>query len=434
MPALFVALLVLAACGGPSDMEVEATNDQVEAVEPSVTPAPTAAADADDPGPEPSATPEAFELDFGDAVAEPTPSAFSIDFDMSDSVSEPFVPDGAAPGGGVLGAVDNEGSRWKYVGVLGELTPSERVVPPAAPALQPVAGLAPLTGLPASGLGRPAVIIKIDNVNLARPHVGLNEADIVYEELVESGITRFAAVYHSNDVATVGPVRSGRSTDIGIVSSFNMPIFAFSGANSIYEKLIDASPIVNRGAEVFTGYWRQSGRPAPHNLFTSTATMWNSSAGGAAPLPHFAYRAEGAELHPSAVPASQVQLRFLAGASYSINYEWSDDAGGWRRWQSGTPHTDVAGAQVAPENLVVQYIEYIDSGLTDKWGEDLYEGVSVGTGSALIFTQGHMIEATWTRPSLLEAATYTDADGNHIELTAGRTWVALVPPGGATWS
>ena len=82
----------------------------------------------------------------------------------------------------------------------------------------------------------------------------------------------------------------------------------------------------------------------------------------------------------------------------------------------------------------MQFVNYIDTGMTDKWGEDLYEGVSVGTGSALIFTDGHVIDATWTRSTLRSVTTFTDAAGNHIELTPGQTYVSLIPPGGASWS
>ena len=79
------------------------------------------------------------------------------------------------------------------------------------------------------------------------------------------------------------------------------------------------------------------------------------------------------------------------------------------------------------------FTPYIDSGLTDKWGEVLYEGVSVGRGDALIFTDGRVVAARWNRPTLRSPATFTDADGRHVALTPGRTWVAMVAPGGATW-
>jgi len=91
----------------------------------------------------------------------------------------------------------------------------------------------PLTGLPdakASGPAHPAIVVKMDNSPDARPQTGINEADVVYELLVE-GITRYALVFHSNLVDPVGPVRSARSSDIDLVADLSTPLFAWSGAN-----------------------------------------------------------------------------------------------------------------------------------------------------------------------------------------------------------
>ncbi len=427
LPALLVAGLLAGACSGGvsidaalEDTEI-ATTLPTSASTPPPTPAPT-------PTVTPTPAPPAFELD-PDLLLR-LPAGWSPDFGGR---VERLGPSQGPPRGGAVPPRSN-GNRWKYVGVLGRLKPNEQVVAPAADPPAAVPGAAPLTGLAGRSPGRPAVIVKIDNVPLARPQSGLNHADIIYEELVEAGLTRFAAVFHSAKPNTIGPVRSGRSTDIGIIDSFAKPIFAFSGANSIFDRLIDKQPIHNRSAELFYRYWRSRGRPAPHNLYIGAQTLLDSVSGGTRPPAHFAYREPADELHPRAEPASSVRLRYLAGSSPRIEFRWDPDRGGWRRWQSGTRHVDADGVQLAPANLIVQVVAYIDTGLTDKWGEDLYEGVSVGTGQALIFTDGHMIPATWTRPTLRSVTTFTDAAGNHVELTPGQTFVSLIAPGGVAWS
>src|SRR5207253_6764610 len=90
--------------------------------------------------------------------------------------------------------------------------------PPAVPA-PPTMAASPLTGLPMDIVRskRPVLVVKIDNAPKARPQIGLNQADVVFEEGVEGGITRFAALFHSEESKPVGPVRSARSTDIKIV-------------------------------------------------------------------------------------------------------------------------------------------------------------------------------------------------------------------------
>lgn len=424
--ALGLGLVAIAAgCGGDDGADASAAEAPTAAPSPSATPteAPTAT-----PAPTPTPTPTPWAID-PDTVAK-----MPAGWDPVMAAVAPAGPTGEPPSGGVTGPVDNTGSRWKYRAVLGRLKPKEQVVEGLAGAVDTMAGRAPLTGLaPAVPEDRPAVVVKIDNVVEARPQVGLNEADIVYEELVEGGFTRLAAVYHSQHPDAVGPVRSARSTDIGIMDSFRRPVFLNSGSNSIFDRLIAKQPIHNRGAEVAEGYWRESGRPAPHNLFTSVAAMAATAEEPRAPKAHFAYRADDGALPADAVEASAVRLLYFAGRGTNVEFRWNAEVGGWQRWQGGTPHTDANGVQLAPQNLIVQYVDYLDTGMTDKFGEDLYEGVSVGTGPALVFTDGHMIEATWTRPSLRSVATFTDATGNHVALTTGQTFVSLVAPGGVSW-
>ncbi len=429
LPALLTSALVLSACSG--NIEIAAPPTPVPTTP---TPAPTATAV---PTPVPTSTPTAepgppqpvaFQLD--PRLLLRLPPGWSPDFGGETGAIGPR--DGLPPGGTV--PPPSRGDRWRYVGVLGRLKPDDQVVAAVADPPAAVIGAAPLTGLPGRSPRRPAVIVKIDNVPQARPQTGLNRADIVYEELVEAGLTRFAAVFHSARPGTIGPVRSGRSTDIGIITSFNRPIFAFSGANSIFDRLIDKQPIRNRSAELFNGYWRSSSRRAPHNMYTGADTLLDSVSAKKRPPAHFAYRDPGEALHRTAQHASSVRLVFQAGSSPGIEYRWNDGDGGWRRWQSGTRHVDADGVQLAPANLIVQIVNYIDTGMTDKWGEVLYEGVSVGSGRALVFTDGHVIEATWTRPTLGSVTTFTDAAGEHVELTPGQTFVALIAPGGVAWS
>src|SRR5947208_4946338 len=113
----------------------------------------------------------------------------------------------------------------------------------------------PLTGLPATNpahLARPALVVKIDNAdgsgsNSARPQMGLNQADVVYEEMVEGSVTRLAAVFHSGDSDPVGPVRSARTTDIAVFSPLNRPLYAWSGANGDFAAIIRSSNLIDVG-------------------------------------------------------------------------------------------------------------------------------------------------------------------------------------------
>ncbi len=136
----------------------------------------------------------------------------------------------------------------------------------------------PLTGEPLASaddiIQRPALVAKIDNNAAAVPnHSGLAVADIVFEEVVEGRTTRFAAVFHSQSSDPIGPIRSGRTQDIALFSSFNSPLFVWSGGNPGVTRLINESTLINMGPSVASGYYRGPGS-APHNLYTSTDNIW----------------------------------------------------------------------------------------------------------------------------------------------------------------
>ncbi|MCP5026826.1 MAG: DUF3048 domain-containing protein [Actinomycetia bacterium] len=317
-----------------------------------------------------------------------------------------------------------------YTGLLGSLTPDQVVVaalaapPPALPA-----GIAPLTGLPLgdpAAANRSAIVVKIDNVSRARPQTGLLDADIVFEERVEGGLTRLAAVFHSGG-GTVGPVRSGRTSDIPILGSLARPGYVWSGANRVFGGLLRQQPIQDRGAETTTGYWRSSSQQAPHNLFTDLGPVWGSIDAGPPP-PHFEYRAAGASLPTGAAPAAEVSLRY---PNITVSWRWT--GGAWERSMGSKVHTDAAGAPVQAANVVAVELVSAPTGLR-AYGADITEDVFVGAGRAVVFTAGHAVEAIWTKPTLASVATITLADGTPIALTAGSTWVQLVNAGAIAWS
>ena len=73
----------------------------------------------------------------------------------------------------------------------------------------------------------------------------MDKADIVFEEPVEGGITRYAAVFQCQNAPLVGPVRSARNIDIGILGQFGTPLLVHVGGINPVLANIDASPLVN---------------------------------------------------------------------------------------------------------------------------------------------------------------------------------------------
>ncbi len=303
----------------------------------------------------------------------------------------------------------------------------------------------PLTGLPMADpavADHPAVVVKMDNSPWARPQVGINQADIVIELLVE-GITRFALVYGSQTPSTVGPVRSARSSDIDLLAGLGKPLLAWSGANPTVMKqvataasqglLVDAS----RGANP-PEYWRDSSRQAPHNLFTSIPMLLSRFGAGDTSPPQaiIPIGPVGTPTPASAVAAPGVTINF--GSGVVVSYAWDDKAasrpGGWARFQVDQLHDqahsatlDSAGQQVAPPNLVVLFTPYGVSVADPKSPQ----AESVGSGTGLVLVGGHEIPINWTRPTNTAPYRFTTSDGAPYTLPPGRTWVALPEVGSA---
>ncbi len=328
----------------------------------------------------------------------------------------------------------------------------------------------PLTGVPdakASGPAHPAVVVKIDNSPDSRPQTGINEADIVYELLVE-GITRYALVFHSNMVDPVGPVRSARSSDIDLVADLSTPLFSWSGGNAgvVGEVrnaerkgiLIDASQDAASPA-----YYRANDRQAPHNLYVHLPQLLELKAPADAgnPAPIFNFRKVAASpstattsststttsrksssttttIAPptttTTLPGSPTPGFSLDFGGVNVDYVWNPATKGWSRLQVDQTHPraksatlDTAGVQVSPENVIVQFIDYGQSPSDSRSPMAL----TVGSGKVLVFSDGRVVSGTWSRPSADKPTTYTAADGTPILLTPGRTWVALPRVGSA---
>jgi hypothetical protein len=114
-----------------------------------------------------------------------------------------------------------------------------------------------------------------------------------------------------------------------------------------------------------------------------------------------------------------------------VDYAWDAAAGGWKRAQNGTPHVDTAGAQVAPRNVVLQFVEYRDTGQTDRSNTAVPEAQLVGGGEAWVLTDGKVVKGRWSKPTPDAVTSYTDAGGQPVPLTPGATWIELPPPGAA---
>ena len=276
----------------------------------------------------------------------------------------------------------------------------------------------PLTGIPVADpviAARPALVVKIDNASGARPQTGFNAADIVFEEIVNARITRFAMVFQSRDSDPVGPIRSGRIQDIDMFGSYNRPLFAWSGGNKTVTAAVDASDLVNLSQLRVGVYFRTTDKPVPHNLYSRTSALWKKApAGSQPPVQQFSYRRDGDAVAGS--PSAGVDVKL---DSINVNWKWNASKGLYFRQMGGKNHFDAAGGQVTTNNVVVLAMNYLP-GISDS-----PDAQTIGTGEAYVFTGGNYVHATWTRTDRLLPFVLTADDGSVVGLTPGRTFVEL---------
>jgi hypothetical protein len=309
-----------------------------------------------------------------------------------------------------------------------------------APVIEPAKGAPPapvvpprwpLTGMAATEVSaRPALAIKVENSTEARPQTGLDQADVVWEQVVEGGISRFVAVYQSQVPAEVGPIRSVRPMDPAIAAPLH-GLIAFSGGQAQF-----VQGLKNAGLQTISmdagagGFYRKKGvGPAPHNVYGTPQTFWDQVDAGhaAAPATQFviAKTPEKASAAVAGGPSSTVAVK-LSGFSRPT-WTWDAGTGSWLRAEGATPAMLRSGARIAATNVVTLKVRVVDSGTRDPAGNPVPETVLEGTGEATVSSGGKTVTGTWTKASTDAVLTLATPDGAVLALAPGITWVELVP-------
>jgi hypothetical protein len=285
----------------------------------------------------------------------------------------------------------------------------------------PGGAIAPLTGqrdTSGASLTRPALTVKIENTHAAYPQIGVAQADVVYEEVVEGSITRLLAVYNSQLPPVVGPIRSVRRTDQSVVRPIG-GIFVYSGGAAYAIQSIQTAP-VTLVDETRAGHamFRDHSRVKPHNLFGYAPQLFAFKGKPVPPPPLFTYRA--ANQAPGGVPVTQFHVGL--GGHFGVAYHYDAANSTWSR-AVDEPAYDAATPE-NPRNVIVLFTNYV--GGVGVIGS---EAQLVGSGNAIVFTGGHRIDGRWSRPDRTKPARFVDSSGKRIGLTPGQTWVELAPTG-----
>lgn len=331
-------------------------------------------------------------------------------------------------------------------GQAAEVSRDEEATEPVDEAPKPI--IDPLNGevvASAELITRRPLAVKVENDPAARPQSGLIDAEMVVEELVEGGVTRFICFFLANESPALGPNRSVRPSDIDI-TYYLKPLLICSGGAPQVMAMVRQSGLMYLEEDA-THFWRDRKRSVPHNLYTNTEklraylaeqgdTCNQATAGGLAfyapedlqAMQAALARGEAPEIPVGKIPVKVGSINIAYESSCAARYSYDPASNKYLRFVQNKPHTDLTtGAQLAPRNVIVQYVHLSSSGVKDVLGTETPNSEVVGKGQCLIFSGGEMVAGTWSKASRNDPAYYYDAIGQEVKLYPGQTWVHLVP-------
>lgn len=303
----------------------------------------------------------------------------------------------------------------------------------------PAAPVAPLTGLASTSasIAGPAIAVKMPNDTYgARPQINLNRADHVYEELVEGGITRYVAVFHSDIPDAAGPVRSFRPMDPAIMHPYQ-PIVVYSGGQRPFIRLLQKTGLTayneTTGAKYLTRLYSAKApeKVAPDNLVLAAGKLWEANKDAPPPPAFLPFAASADEATAGTAGEAAAKLSVTMSPSSKRSWSWDVAKGLWSRSQDGQKDVQYdeafKTARVVTENVVVLRVAVDRRTYAGLHGSPPYTKL-FGKGKGFVASGGKIAPLTWNKgEQTSDPIVLTAADGTPVTLTPGRTWFQLVP-------
>ena len=289
----------------------------------------------------------------------------------------------------------------------------------------------PVNGLKMESSANNKIVIGIKNDNnvRARPQSGPQNADAVFEVLVEGGMTRFINIFYESDTSYHGPIRSARPTDPTVLRPLDGVLVASGATGGLIPEILDMGvPVItDRRPE----YFRISSRKAPHNLYADTYKLKSLAISkgykkSENPQPLFPW---GNPNISTWANGKSIKLKFSSQTSTTWTWNGSNyvrtyyDA--YRGSSSGIAHSwineDGSTGEIAFKTVIALFCEPYVHPL------QLPSVKTVGEGRAVIMHGGKMMDVRWKRGSNLDPFHIVDSNGNTMYIPPGKPWISLVP-------
>lgn len=267
--------------------------------------------------------------------------------------------------------------------------------------------------------------VKIENDPNSLPQWGVNQADVVYEEIVNGGITRLAAIFNQQAPSRIEPVRSVRPTDTQIVWPLK-GLFVYSGGAQYAVDSISTAPVqLIDESRAGGAMYRDPKKYAPYNLVGIGSKLFALATSHTPPPPLFQYQHGGRALGR---PVKKVVVPFPS--IYPVTWTYNATTNSWDRgmndFSPAVPVDRTGSGQIeSPRNVVVMSVNYYG-----QLGAMNSYAIMQGSGPVAIFSHGREQVGRWSRgASKSDVIQYTNAKGATIRLAPGQTWVELLNSG-----
>lgn len=301
---------------------------------------------------------------------------------------------------------------------------------------------------------RRPLAVMVENHAEARPQSGLSFADIIYESVAEGGITRFMAIYYCNlsDVQ-VGPVRSARTYFLDWLGEYDGLYAHVGGANTpgpadalsqiIKYKVKDLNQF-SIGYPVFWRDYQRLGHPVAteHTMYSTTQKLWEIGAKrkwtniddmGISWDKNFTpwrFKDPAKKDETLSTKANEVVVNFWESQSdYKVTWNYDSACDCYKRKNGGADHMDLNNnQQLSAKNVMIQMEKESNANDGYPGNVHLLYG-TIGSGKALFFQNGNVIEGKWMKQSRIARTKYFDSKGKEIEFNRGQIWIQTVPEG-----
>lgn len=275
---------------------------------------------------------------------------------------------------------------------------------------------------------RPIAVMIDNDTDAARPQIGLEDAYMVYEIVVEGRATRLMALFKNFDLEKVGPIRSSRHYFLDYALEHDA-IYAHAGWSPKAAKDISALGINNINGVAGDGnsYWRDNTYDKTwHNLYSSTVKLseradeknYRRDTNNAIPD----YK-EQDEIPTGGTAVSTISIPYAN--FYKVGYEYDAESKLFVRYVNGKTHDSQTGDALTAKNIIMYTVENINLPDTENKGrQDLK---NIGSGTGYYFSDGQVLEINWSKETREGKTKYTLKDGTPLKLNPGNTFIQIVP-------